>query len=30
VARTIADLAGTEGTQVTHLAEAMPYRRTAA
>jgi len=27
VARTIADLAGAHGTQVTHLAEAMQYRR---
>jgi magnesium chelatase family protein len=29
VARTIADLAGAQHTQVTHLAEAMQYRRTA-
>jgi magnesium chelatase family protein len=28
VARTIADLAGAQSTQVTHLAEAMQYRRT--
>lgn len=28
VARTIADLAGVQATQVTHLAEAMQYRRT--
>jgi magnesium chelatase family protein len=28
VARTIADLAGAHHTQVTHLAEAMQYRRT--
>jgi len=28
VARTIADLAGSSSTQVTHLAEAMQYRRT--
>lgn len=27
VARTIADLAGAQGTQVTHVAEAMQYRR---
>ncbi|MEO7128679.1 MAG: ATP-dependent protease, partial [Rhodoferax sp.] len=27
VARTIADLAGASGTQVTHVAEAMQYRR---
>ena len=27
VARTIADLAGAQSTQVTHLAEAMQYRR---
>ena len=27
VARTIADLAGASDTQVTHLAEAMQYRR---
>jgi magnesium chelatase family protein len=30
VARTIADLAGAQHTQVTHLAEAMQYRRTTA
>ena len=30
VARTIADLAGAQHTQVSHLAEAMQYRRTAA
>jgi magnesium chelatase family protein len=28
VARTIADLAGAHHTQVTHVAEAMQYRRT--
>ena len=28
VARTIADLAGARHTQVTHVAEAMQYRRT--
>jgi len=27
VARTIADLAGARSTQVTHVAEAMQYRR---
>ena len=30
VARTIADLAGAQSTQVTHVAEAMQYRRSAA
>jgi magnesium chelatase family protein len=29
VARTIADMAGAQTTQVTHLAEAMQYRRAA-